>query len=727
MTRSRAGTLLSFLLFAPQSAPAAATSSTDLFAAADTLRPAASPDAEYHRGLELLARGDARGASAAFERALARGYRPPAEAYLQLGLSRRHLPLHAFDAIRAFRQVLREDPASTPGLYELADTYLALDGWEGQREARRALVTLLEREPGYRDAYSRWSALYPDVRESRRLAEAFGRHLAADFRPELALHTARLHLQTGELEQLVELLDLWSSVEASASSLRLYAAGRLLFDKGHDADATREFRAGIQAARQPEDLEPYWEDVAPLMDAEELAAARAGDTPSQVAFLLGFWEARDPLPFSDANERLAEQYRRISEARRRYLWKKPFAKEKVIGDYVDDLGRPSFDTRLEGRSLDDRGTIYLRHGEPDQRHVEVGGDEFWRYRRTEAPGGRLHFHFKLMEGPMGRGNDTVYSVLPTTDIGDSNVRVGHAGQEGVANTLVGLSTDTFVPSGGPAILPLQARPFTFRSLADRSRTDLLLAWEAASDSSLMPGSPSASRVLARMKLYDEAYAELLGLTDTLSPNDLAPARAGGSAPFAGAFELSTYAGDHAYAVQVETPDASSVALGRGQIEIPSYAGDGLQMSDLLLASRVTPASADPAAPTRAGLALHPLVQPRVSRRVPLSLYYEIYELRPLGTGRVRYRVEYRVSSDRPVRRGLLQRIFGAAAGEAEERPDGVSLAFEKERPGPLLSTFETISLDLSALLPGTYTVTAVVQDLVTGVEVERRALLELGP
>ncbi|MFN2431343.1 MAG: tetratricopeptide repeat protein, partial [Gemmatimonadota bacterium] len=102
-------------------------------AVGDTLRPPVSAGEAFRRGAERLSAGDARGAADDFERALALGYRPAAEAHLRLGLARRHLPLHAFRAIRAFRAALREDPASLEARYGLADTYLALDGWEAQR------------------------------------------------------------------------------------------------------------------------------------------------------------------------------------------------------------------------------------------------------------------------------------------------------------------------------------------------------------------------------------------------------------------------------------------------------------------------------------------------------------------------------------------------------------------------------------------------------------------
>ncbi len=704
--------------------PAPPGSAPDLLLADSAAPPSPpSPDpamAAFERGVELLARGTAREAVSSFQAALARGYRPPAEAYTQLGLAYKQVPRRKFQAIRAFRDALRKDPGALEPLYEFADTYLALDGWEGQREARRALISILEHEPLYKDVFARWRALWPYPDELRRVAGSLRERLGGAFDARVAGLTATLYVQLEEADDLGGLLEQWHARGGESATAYHYWRARWLFLRGRDEEATRAFLAGLEAVQSREDLEPYWQDLEPLLDPGDRELAEARSLGGEVASVRGFWTARDPLPFTVANERLAEQYRRVAQTRRRYLWKKPLAKEKTIGHYVDDLGRPSFDTRVEGLSVDDRGTIYLRHGEPDVRFMELRGGEYWRYERPGFREGHLQFHFKLMEGPMGRGNDTVYSILPTTDMGLANVRQGHAGQEGVENTLLGLGTDTYDFDYGNKVLPVAVAGATFRSASSPARTDLLLALGVPLASIRGFEGAGGAALLQQLKLYDDDYREELVLTDTLRLDG----SEGDRGSLVGAFQISAYPGSRRYAAQVQGLPSGALGLQRGEMVLPSYAERGLQLSDVLFASRVAPAGEDAAALQRQGFAIRPLLGSGLSRMRPLHLYYEIYDLPAGADGRARYRVEYRVNAEEGARPGLLDRIFGADAAPTPEG-DGVALAFEKEHPGAPERVGETISLDLSELPAGRYRVMVTVEDLASGHEASRVVVLDL--
>lgn len=692
-------------------------------AVADTARRD-SAEVAFREGLDLLARGAPREALPLFELALAKGYEPVGEAYLRLGITLKQIPLRKFDAIRALRRAIREDSANLEALYELTDTYLLLDGWEAQREARRALFSILERDPLFRDAFPRWQSLYLDEDEHAKLAARLRSLLQRTFDPRVAALTASLYLQAGQLKELEGLLDYWEARPPPLAGAYHYYRARSLFLRGREAEGTGSFLAGLEAVQTEDDLAPYLEDLEPLLGDSDRELRSFRSLGGNVAFVRAFWEERDPLPFSAANERLAEQYRRIVEVRKRYLWKKPLLKAKVIGDYIDDLGRPSFDSPMEGRDVDDRGTIYLRHGEPDLRHVDIRGAEYWQYERPGLPEGRLQLHFRLMEGAMGRGrslargNDTVYSILPTTEVGLANVRRGHAFEDGVENTQVAVGTDTYPFDYGNRVIPLALAGTTFRNRENPARTDLLLAVgvQLAAIQRLEEGG--RTELVQELKLYDHDYREELLLRDTLRLTG----GEGDQGALVGAFHITSYPGDRRYALQISSA-SGALGLARGGWDFPSYAERGLQLSDVLLASRVSAASSDPRAPTREGYAIRPLLNRGFDTTQPLHLYYEIYDLEAEPEGRARYRVEYRVSSEAPVERNLLQSVFGNARSSSEE--SGVSLAFERENRASPERIGETIALDLSALPPARYRVGVSVRDLTTGREATRIVMLDL--
>jgi hypothetical protein len=720
----------------------------------------------YARGLLLLESDSSASAVRSFEAALARGYQPPEEAWLGLGRAHRRLPLHAFRAIGALRSAIRTEPAPLEALYEYADAYLQLDGWEGEREGRRALLRILQRDPDYRDAFERWAALYPDREEmaevARELTERVARELTdrlarkgraptgvpiaagegiepAATSDLLAARAADLRIQLEEPAAAARVLGLWRSSTPAPPSAWHYWTARLLFLEGREGEATAAFTEGLAAATTPADLAPYRRDLESLLGPEELTTLSLLDVAAQVEAIRAFWETRDLTPFSPANERLAEHYRRLAEARRRYLWKKPLSKEKTLGEGIDDLGRPSFVTRAEGRALDDRGTLYLLHGEPDRRHVELGGAEFWSYRRPDLPGGRLQFHFKRMAGPMGVGNDAVYSIAPTTDLGLGNVRRGRELEDGVAHTRRGLETDTWSEDSRQP-LRLTVRAHTFRNADDPSRTDVVLAVagerreggagrEPSPDERARAEGPgrtpaAAGDLVRRLRLYRSGFVAEEDLADTVR----AVGEGRESVP-AGTLEIGArIPGTLPYALELEEVATGAFGALRGELEVPSYAGDGPRLSSVVLArpSPSPPGAADaPAADgatfRRGGAALQALVTPQTPRGRPVHLYYEIYGVSAGPGGMARYRIEYRVTSasERP---GVLSRLFGK--GRSDETGE-VSVAFEQERPGPVAVAAETFALDTRPLEPGSYALTVAVLDRGTGREVERSVELEV--
>jgi GWxTD domain-containing protein len=146
------------------------------------------------------------------------------------------------------------------------------------------------------------------------------------------------------------------------------------------------------AEDDPVAVAEYRADLSPIASEAELADFDLRRGPAREEMLRRFWSMRDRLELRADGERLAEHLRRMAFARREFLL--------VAADGTE--------------RLDDRGRIYVRHGEPDDRaSFSIPGvepNESWRYRRGGAD---LVLHFVAKQSP----NDfrLVESVLDVSD------------------------------------------------------------------------------------------------------------------------------------------------------------------------------------------------------------------------------------------------------------------------------------------------------------------------
>ena len=120
-------------------------------------------------------------------------------------------------------------------------------------------------------------------------------------------------------------------------------------------------------------------------------------------FFRAFWARRDPTPARAVNVRLAEHYRRLLRAEKDYV-SDGFRDWHTDPDRMGELRLP--ETHGLGALFNDRGLVYLRHGEPDDRVVTVGGANTpptisWRYYDPA-----MDFHF------LTAGTDNDWRLTP---------------------------------------------------------------------------------------------------------------------------------------------------------------------------------------------------------------------------------------------------------------------------------------------------------------------------
>lgn len=258
-------------------------------------------------------------------------------------------------AAKAFARAAQADPSFAAAVVDLVNTALA------QRVQPRMTVAL----------------------EAVRLAAAS----PAGRDPAVQLARARVEREAGEVDSA--LTGFRAALDAGADSgVTLLELARTEF-YARRAAATSYYFAGAAAARSGPGIAAYRDDLHWIATPVELAAFDAlADPAAREAWLRQVWGRRDVAEARDDGERLGEHYRRWFYARQHFRLVSRHRHYDITEIY-----------RSGQAEFDDRGVIYLRHGDPDRRARFVcaapvtdtcAPNESWLYRRS---GDDLIFHF----------------------------------------------------------------------------------------------------------------------------------------------------------------------------------------------------------------------------------------------------------------------------------------------------------------------------------------------
>lgn len=583
-----------------------------------------------------------------------------------------------YAALHDFRAAARLAPEDPEPLYWQMTVGFHLGSDEGDAIAREAILRILKLDPDYSDVWYRFHELFQNAGIWRRADRALAAHPdnadALERRAELAIALEKPQRADSLLDQVLRRRGLG----VPGYLLRAEAS----FLAGDDSAGYRWYAEALARA-DVDSTGALWDRVwmiATPAEAAEQAATPPGD---RSPFYERFWYRRDPNLLTLANERVAEQFRRLAYARRHFRllhpqnlyhrsaiyrtlvlsYERGFAEkialhpsEPYAGADNDRAFAPNEGTASALAGVDTRGLLYLRHGRPDEmirgvfdpmNPFERRGNpldvEGWLYK---TPDGTLTIGFKRGTSP-GAGD---FVFMP------SNRRQA-------ASTRVALRTDR---STLPAPLDPHIWTAFFRN-----------------------GDPGLSDVYYRTSGDSTAAV----LWDTAGQTN--PVRASGP----GLLQLSVPPGTYDLGLDVDS--AGVLGRLRRQIVVPRFSAVDLGLSSLVLAP--SPALLDREAALRRMPA--DLVYPAGT---PLASYVEIYGLTADRSGRSSYRLSY---SFAPVR-SFPARLFGGV------RP----VVFEFDRVTESSTAIEKLIIEPDRLPAGRYRVTLAVTDLARNVKSESVAL-----
>lgn len=475
----------------------------------------------------------------------------------------------------------------------------------------------------------------------------------------------------------------------------LLARARIAFARNEREQGQRFVEEAIKDIESPLDAWFLLEDYKYVLEPGELKQfALAASSEAHSRYFRGFWTKRDPDRTTPLNERLAEHYERLSVAERDYYFdglRAEFNTPDVdvqAGELAPRIDFP--DAYWLNHALDDRGLIYVRHGEPWDRAFDNEADRSnvsWRYYRNGRP---VDFHF-IVSDLAAHDNWRLVPTLPQNMksrraawgfpyTGGWNPReVLHLHERNIAE---GLTTDTHTwgEDVEPLFVPHRLAAFS----GEDGRTLIRLYYTFPTE---------ADRI--GFSVHDRNWEEVF--SEERRPRG------------ALVFEAQVPPDSLHLSLVASSDDGKRVGSYRWSYAAPDFRGDSLLMSDVV---PLHPVVSDTASnPARWG---SPLTS--FERSGSLPLYFEVYGLTFDGDDRTSYELEYRLE---PVdRRGGL---FGFLRGD-----DDPTLSLTTTLTGSDRNTAETTMLDISSVKPGNYELHVTVRDRTSGksasgaIEVELR-------
>ncbi|HET7039079.1 MAG TPA: GWxTD domain-containing protein [Gemmatimonadales bacterium] len=617
-------------------------------------------------------------------------------AWYGLGISELALGEHGVIAVENLRQALGRDFLS---------------------KAAAAFARAAEADPAFVSAVidlaetARRQRIHPRLQVAQRALRAAAATPGAP--PALHLARGRVERDLGEGDSALAAFQAFLAGGGDVGLGRLEQARTLFFLRRPDS-ARAAYYEGASAGISDSARAAYRQDLTWIATPEELAGFDAAPADGLREWLGAFWVSRDAAEGRAAGERVAEHYRRLVYAFRQF---------RLVSRHRQYTMEPY---RSAQEQLDDRGVIYVRHGEPDDRAAFVAPDvdpnESWLYLRTE---GNRVFHFvargdvadyKLVESladVLGFEQSIAWQAagrLPATAaalyesrghldpmyrrIAGSTVSQGTAlSSERRANRetiRIGTTTDSHVLRFRH---DLGSRMQAYAVGGRRGGASLLLVF-AVPGNRLAPQQVEAGMMYPlQLRLAHREAGEPPAFLDTtrlfLTSQPLAAGQ-----HLTGYLEVPVEPGTHALRAVLMDPDGGGGdVVDIDSVVVPAFDAEGLTISDLVLGDEGAGLSWPVAGDT---VPLSPLgtYAPGSS----LELYYEIHGVDP-GT-RYRARVEVRGRQSGSVF-ARIGRLFGGGGPRVAFTFDGVTTA----RP-----TRGRQTVNLAPLDPGDYTLTLTVED-----------------
>ncbi len=515
----------------------------------------------------------------------------------------------------------------------------------------------------------------------------------------------------------------------------LLAMTRSAIAQKRETAAQDYYTQAVNALQSDADIRFLFEDMHYILSDKEYEVLQKLSKPGDIAeFYRVIWLRRDPLPASQINLRLMEHYRRLVYAEKHFRYD-GFRTQFNNPDKLHYLQFPK--VFALNRKFNDKGLIYLRHGEPNDRistlEADVQQNETWVYAADQRQR-KLMFHFVIDDNATGNNWRLTARLTPemiedrlTTDpifqqlyMADAMERMRYENQiadisrEDVA---AGLDSDRH---SWPKKINAFEMPFylaAFKGTGDKTRYNAYIALRASQlwqDGKEYTADHNLNYGIA---VFDRRWKPVLRQEKIIRANTIKSwSDSLGYWPAQFTFESA----DPMLYVSVfaRIPEEEKVGGYRFDLPVKRFPADSTSMSDIVAAASVRPADAEDEFTWR-GLRIMPNATRNFAKKDPLYVYFELYNLPADSLQTARFTLQYRLKLLKKQPGNIFKQISGLFSRQQEETSNLV------ERFANDSISIEYLALDLSKKLAGHYELEIIATLSESGIKVANKTEFDL--
>ncbi len=651
-------------------------------------------------------------------------------------------------------QILALDPQNPEALYRRAIAYResgkhkgTVARWLDWRRSERHFRQLLDKAPQYRDALYQFAVLRrydkafrrairlgesqvrikPDELIHRRRLRRLYLYFLDNTDPKDALKWLRRHgteyaryfegealRLAGRTARADTVLRSWLASDPSLSVIPAYLSlTRNAYGREEIEIGEGHFNKAVESIRDSLDAQLMYEDVKYVVTVEEMEAFSRLESPEGYReFFRKVWVSRDPTPAVSPNVRLAEHYRRILYAERYYIYD-GFRTWFYDPDQGDNIPYPTT-VELNDR-FNDPGLIYIRHGRPSDTQ-KFSMAEVWHYWKTDAFD-KMVFNFVATPSSMGSNWRLVESLSGSGNYGRrlrwENEKLRREVRKSVET---GLQTDRHTWEDDVDDLDYESYLAYFKGDSGRGDVELYYGMPFKALKKDFRELPDSAAIYEYgLALHDTQWNRYENLTGYVRKSHVERSRYEDRSFGVLRFSANPDSGHAAFFLR---PSRDNLLGGWKQnVRIPDFSETNLDMSSVVPAHVIRADEEGAAGFNLRGIHAVPNPSLRFSRKDPVYIYFELYNLTPDERGTTSFEVSYGLT--RLKRKGIkrLLRIFGSG-----EKP-GTTVTVERIGDSP--NTRESLALDLNKAGSGEFLLNVRVRDIHAGTQREKSVELVL--